>query len=392
MKIVLVGNYPRNDTHVMGGIQASTFGLCHALLSQRLVQSITVLAIPTRPTRRISECQKSEELDIVYLDTPICGTTISVLKRVFWAWRRAAVDSDTVVHIHGSGLFQAAFSIICQYRKVPTVWTVHGIARKEVIGKLRRQRSPRAFVRLMLYASAEWLQRYCAQHIIVDTDYVRNALSLHSRSIHVIPQGVFLFEFADRCLTPTATPLVLSIGVLEERKGHHYLLDAFVRVLKAIPNANLVIIGAEAEPHYRVRLQQQIANLRLDEQVQLLSNLSHEQVLGYIFRAHMFTLHSEEELQGIAICEAMAAGLPILSTKVGGIPDVVSDGVTGVLTEFGAVEEFARKMVCLLNDERLRSQLGGAAKHRARDFNWLTISCRVAEVYRVAAGQCIDRR
>ena len=84
-----------------------------------------------------------------------------------------------------------------------------------------------------------------------------------------------------------------------------------------------------------------------------------------------------------AVLEAMAAGLPVVSTRVGGIPDLIDDEVTGLLVAPGDPEALAAAITRLVTDEPLRLRLGAAARERARDFSWQACTDRHVELYEV---------
>ena len=74
------------------------------------------------------------------------------------------------------------------------------------------------------------------------------------------------------------------------------------------------------------------------DKISLLTNLPKDQLLTLYKQAHVFALHSQEESQGIVFAEAMAVGLPVVATNVGGIPYVVENGVTGLLSSYGDID------------------------------------------------------
>ena len=92
-------------------------------------------------------------------------------------------------------------------------------------------------------------------------------------------------------------------------------------------------------------------------------------------------MHSQEESQGIVFAEAMAVGLPVVSTKVGGIPYVVSHGETGLLAEYEDVEAFAINMSMLLQNNALYDLMSKNGKIDSKNYLWDSIAKRIIDVY-----------
>ena len=100
--------------------------------------------------------------------------------------------------------------------------------------------------------------------------------------------------------------------------------------------------------------------------------------------ADIFVLHSEEESQGIVFAEAMAVGLPIVATNVGGVPDVVKKGRNGLLSNYSDVDAFANDIVLLLQNETLKAQMSLHNKADASNYNWSVITNRILKIYKAS--------
>ena len=92
-------------------------------------------------------------------------------------------------------------------------------------------------------------------------------------------------------------------------------------------------------------------------------------------------LHSREESQGIVFAEAMATGLPVVATKIGGIPYVVADGKSGLLCPYADVNTMKEMVAKLLTEESLWQRYSDAAKEIAKNYSWTDIANRIVELY-----------
>ena len=163
---------------------------------------------------------------------------------------------------------------------------------------------------------------------------------------------------------PTPEPFVFCAARLAERKG----LDILVMAFAALdPSLHLVLCG---EDHSAGGLQRFIAGLGLQDRVHWLGQLPHDQVQALMRRCLFFVLPSRRESLGGAIIEAMQAGKAVVATRVGGVPELVQDGVEGLLVEAKDVSGLAAAMKRLYEDGELRQRLAAAALRASERFSW----------------------
>ena len=111
------------------------------------------------------------------------------------------------------------------------------------------------------------------------------------------------------------------------------------------------------------------------------ANLPREELLRAYSDAKLFVLHSREESQGIVFAEAMATGMPVVATKIGGIPYVVADQKSGLLCPYGDVEAMADMVERLMTDNARWQQYSNSARLIAKDFSWNDIAMRIVRLY-----------
>ncbi|MBV9083109.1 MAG: glycosyltransferase family 4 protein, partial [Acidobacteriaceae bacterium] len=151
---------------------------------------------------------------------------------------------------------------------------------------------------------------------------------------------------------------VLHIGTFEHKKAHDVLLTAFAELVRSIPDASLVLVGGMGETLESTRAL--IRELRLDQRVQIHVNVPHEQIPDFMAKADVFVLPSRSEPFGIVLVEAGAAGLPVVASRVGGIPELLEDGQTGLLVPPDDSAALAAAMQRLLTDSVLAQKLASA--------------------------------
>lgn len=171
---------------------------------------------------------------------------------------------------------------------------------------------------------------------------------------------------------PHNAPLVGNVAALVPHKGQRYLIDAAHLVHREIPDARFVILG---EGELREHLEHLVHEHRLEKHV-LLPGFRTD-VIGCIKGLDVFVMSSVTEGLGTSLLDAMACGKAVVGTKTGGIPEVVVDGVTGVLVPPRDAPALARAIVALLRDESLRRRYGQAGLARVRER--FTVDRMVAE-------------
>jgi glycosyltransferase involved in cell wall biosynthesis len=182
---------------------------------------------------------------------------------------------------------------------------------------------------------------------------------------------------------PHHAPVVGNVAALVPHKGQRYLIDAARLVVQEVPDARFVILG---EGELREHLEKQVHDYHLDKHV-LLPGFRTD-VLGCIKGFDLFVMSSVTEGLGTSLLDAMACHRAIVATTAGGIPEIVEDGVTGVLTPPRDAAALAGGIVRLLRDQALRERMGVAGSARVRGrFTVERMIAGTAEVYARVAGR-----
>ena len=175
--------------------------------------------------------------------------------------------------------------------------------------------------------------------------------------------------FQAKVAVPKSTkPLIMYAGVLIPGKGVRHLLNAFATILIEVSEATLLLIGREQDPEYTRQLHDLVQKDGLTARVKFLAEMPQAQLAEYMARAHLFVLPSLSEGLGRVVVEAMAAGTPVIGSRVGGIPDLIQDGVNGFLVPPGDETALAEKIRWLLTHREETQHMGQNAHQFARQF------------------------
>jgi glycosyltransferase involved in cell wall biosynthesis len=161
---------------------------------------------------------------------------------------------------------------------------------------------------------------------------------------------------------PTHAPIVGNVAALVAHKGQHHLIDAAAQVVREVPDARFVIVG---DGELRGALEKHIKDKHLERHVFLAGFRTDVVELTKGF--DLFAVSSVSEGMCTALVDAMAASKAAVATAVGGIPEVMVDGETGFLVPARDHVAMAERIVLLLKNKHLRTQMGGAALQRARE-------------------------
>jgi glycosyltransferase involved in cell wall biosynthesis len=183
-----------------------------------------------------------------------------------------------------------------------------------------------------------------------------------------------------------ATPLVLFVGNLEPRKQLDVLLRAVARLRNTVPDVQLLIVGSgenAGAQDQTTRLRGLRGELGLSDAVRFVGRADEQQLQDAYAAADVFALPSSSEAQGIVALEAMACGLPVVASGVGGLLGTIEDGVSGCLVPSGDVEVLAARLKELIGNPQYRAAIGERARETVeRRFTWSHAVNATREVYR----------
>lgn len=175
--------------------------------------------------------------------------------------------------------------------------------------------------------------------------------------------------------------LVLFVGYLDTFKGIFELVDAFYEVNKENKNAMLMMVGEGPKEN---ELKKKVSNLGLERSVIFMGNLKPKEIHHYYQAADIFVLPSHTEGLPLVIIEAMACGLPVVATNVGGIPELITEGFNGFLIPPKNKEKLIKTLTILINDKKLRKKISKKSVEKIEyDFNINKKIIKLIELYKM---------
>ena len=197
--------------------------------------------------------------------------------------------------------------------------------------------------------------------------------------LHVVRLGVELPPSAPSVPPGDGRLRVLSVGQLAERKGFTVLLEALAALRDRGVGVDATVVG---EGPARAELERRIEQHGLSGSVTLAGALSHDETLARYAAADVFCLPSFAEGVPVVLMEAMARSRPVVATRIAGIPELVEDGVSGLLVTPGRADELVQALARLAGDADGRARLGAAGREAvARDYESSRSARRLQELF-----------
>jgi glycosyltransferase involved in cell wall biosynthesis len=298
-------------------------------------------------------------------------------------------DAD-IVHAHSYGYFHVNLAAFARRMTgLPFVFTTHFHPDWSMWGGERRRSLRKVYDKLLGRSTLN-----AADRIIIHTNNelsLMASLGVDEEKVRVIPAGVDISKYTPppdgkgfRKAFGIDGPFILYAGRLATNKGLNHLVRAFSKVSKekGLEPLKLVLVG---EDHgVRASLEKVAHRAGVSDRVIYTDHISDDDLFRGAFSAcELLALPSDYEAFGLVLVEAMACGRPCVATRVGGIPEVVDHGRTGLLVEYGDVKALASALMELLTDDKKARAMGRSGRKRVEErFTWEKVTVKIEDVYK----------
>ncbi|MCL4543868.1 MAG: glycosyltransferase family 4 protein [Chloroflexi bacterium] len=272
-------------------------------------------------------------------------------------------------------------SIAARLSRTPCVWHMHDLMSREMFPAVYR-------------TALTWIASRWATAVLCNSWATRQAMiqaGLRASTASVIHYGVDTDAGADHATAHNARlalglgkgPIVGMVGRIAPWKGQHVLVEAAPRIIRSFPGVQLLLVGKAAfgkiDTDYEAQLRWRIRELGLERHVIM---TGYRDDVKAIMACCDVLVHAsvKPEAYGLVVVEAMALGKPVVAARSGGVPELVTDGQTGMLVQPGDVNGLAQAILYLLQHPDEAHAMGGAAKATVREK--LTIQASVAAITR----------
>ena len=272
-----------------------------------------------------------------------------------------------------------AAALLGRWLGVPVTITLRGTearhARMPALGKLVRRALERAS---RVFSVSESLKRIAVELGIPDRKILVIANGVDTATFHPMSRS----EARSRLGLPQDVPVLVSVGALVERKGFHRVIECLPALRAALPGLRYLIAGGPSpEGDWRERLEAQVAGMRLEDCVRFLGAVPPDELRVPLSAADVFVLATRNEGWANVFLEAMACGLPVVATDVGGNAEVVCRGDLGTIVPFGDTSALASALAAALGRKWNRD----AIMAHARENSWDSRIAVLVEALRSAS-------
>ncbi len=375
LRVALVALYPAPGAKAPGGVRAVVQNLVAGL---RTYHDLQVRVIHCHSDIEESLTTRDHNVRVDYVAMPkrrLVPNTLRAIARVHQLLRQVQPD---VVNTHA-----AHYTIASLRAGLPTVFTIHGVVHREA------QVYKSSLFDRARFLLENWYERHALRHvqdIVAISPYVlAEYRNRSSARFHRIDNPLAPEFFAIPNLEEEGR--LLYAGTIDERKNVIDLLRALDIVRQRIPGVRLRIAGRTTNPAYYHEVQQYVVSQDLESRVQFLGLLDNAALRDEYALCSVVVLASRQETAPMAVIEAMAAGKPVVATRVGGVPDLVDDRGSGFLVQPEDVAGFAQSVADLLADKDLRHRMGQRARELAERFRAQTVASRYRDLYYQVAGR-----
>ena len=387
LRVALVGEYPVAEGAILeGGVQSVTYALAHALAGRPDIDCHVVAAMNNAPTTyrqigalHVHYVRRLNLPRLVTLRTNDVPRLIPVIR---------SIKPDVV---HGQGQDRHALGALGS--KLPCVITPHGVlfiesrllqkSRWDALGVLKR--------RTVTQMEQEVFRR--AQDMIIISRYLPRVYGtmLTARSYFIENPISDEYFHVQRAPEPGR---MLFVGTVVPRKSVHDIVRAIGEAVRKCDSQGETDKAWRSQLHFRIagpilnpgseaEIRKAIDEYALQKHVTLLGAVSQAQLLDEYARAQVLLMASREETTPQVIAQAMACGLPVIASRVGGIPDMVEDGKSALLFPFGDVQACATHIYRMLDDEAFRQSIESTVRQQAQQrFHPQSVAAQTVSAYR----------
>ena len=375
MKVAMVTAFPEEPQHIVGGVAGVAKYLVDEFAKFPEISMTVVVPQGASGSKDVSEQWGQVRVHRLARKGAwkfLPGSVYDIVAGKEQVRKLLSEIAPDLVHFQGAAFLAAG----CRTR---SVLTIHGIAEKDAVWDSRWGAA--RWLRWLVLMLTEGRGRRRTPRVIMISDYVGRMLPEDKvrkvwRIDNPIADSFFGIDWAP------VPGRIFCCSRIVPRKNILGMIEAFERVVRKAPQAELRI-GGSAEPGYLRACMKELERRGLSSSVRFLGSLSVKDVQNELSKANCFALPSFQETAPLSIAEAMAVGVPVVASAVGGVPDFVEHGATGFLVDPRDARGVGDAMLRVISDDRMALAMSRRAKEVVRSRSMASIVARkTVEVYR----------
>jgi len=277
------------------------------------------------------------------------------------------VQNIDIIHFHGPPLFKFIGEIIARLTGKKVFYTMHGSFNTSI----------RIYLLMKLLNGRV--------NIITVSNEIRTKLNhmMLTNSLATIPTGITVSNFNDSRPSPQGINTLIFVGCLRKDKGAHILIRSFSEVLQRYESTRLWIVGDGPDMK---SLKQMSADLGIKDKIRFFGQVDLDDIPNLLSQATIFifpSIATSDSIEGTptSILEAMASGLPIIASNIGGIPDVIANDVNGQLVEQNNSKELSEAIFNFIENPQKCYAMGRNNIEKAKEYDWSKVVEKILKYY-----------
>lgn len=385
MKIAIVCNYPLKKNYTGSDIYNDklTYSLSHRGNVELHIITIGKENRQFKKDRLIIHTIKKKLIDIP-LFHPV----------LLWQIKRKIMEiNPDIVHVISTGLPYST-TVAFLRDKYPTLLTAYGISARETKYYRLDHKTIRKILSYIFSPIFILNERYVLTkipNIVVDSLSIEDLVSKWTKfKIYVVSAGIE-YEKVQKIQSHNllnGNCDVFFVCNLEKIKGGDILIKALQIVINSIPNLSVYIAGSGPQEK---ELKTLVKKLNLENYVKFLGFISNEEKYQYYKACKVVVVPSRWDCQPAALFDAAASEKPAIASDMAN-PGIIEEGKTGFIFKSEDIKDLASKMIVLLKNEKLREEMGKAAKAKVKQYDWNQVAERYIEIYKEAIADFHERK
>ncbi len=370
-KVAILTNYPYDGTTFSGGVETATAGLLEGLREYRGEFDFHIFALSGECRRHTTEEREGMTFHFIAIPDTWYGRP-HIIPNILNARTQLKKLQPDLVHCQDNMALAIGAMSAQPSRKL---FTVHGI--KSVESSVWE--GPEYWSHQMDAQLERWVRRQFDE-VVTISPYVDRFLPLHVRKHHIAnPVRGLFFENPQAGIDAQR---VLFVGVLTRLKRPLDVIQAFGRLKERYPAAALSIVGEAEDEIYAAEMKEHINRTGVSG-IQFLGARTQPEVAALMRESTVLVLASVQENSPMVIAEAMASGLPVIASRVGGVPMMMTDEVDGLMFECGNIDQLTEYMNRVFKENNFRKNLSRNGRDRAlRTYSSSAVAAATVHVYR----------
>lgn len=388
MKVLMLSEYPATDKDQgAGGVMQATFQLIEGFKNNQNEIDMHVLSF----TKSLSSFSIKKEKNITFYFVPHKKSFFSevIFGPILYLYHLIKIKNNIKPDIiHGQGT--VTYILLSLMFRNKNIQTIHGIYKNEHAAIHSKDRTFFMNLKFFIKEKVESLYLKKINNLIVITDEIKLLVSKESKNLknifkinNAIDIGFFKKTNLDTAHTSNDL-VILFVAAITPRKGLHHLLEAFDNIINRYPNLELKIVGMwDWAPDYVLGLKEKFSQLVDAKKIEFTGSVSREQIENYFSSSQIFVLPSLAESAPMVISQAMCSGMAIISTRVGGIPEMITHEEDGFLVNPKDVQALESALDKLIGSNQLREVFSKNAQIKGYNrYHPTSVATQTYEAYK----------